>query len=87
MQRSKAVEELRKVRCSEAEVREEPYMDAVSQDREKNLEIELRERPSTVNQLTHQMKELQEVLVVSLKISKDLETASCLGSVRAPAKP
>ena len=74
--RHKKVEEYRNVRCSEAELRAEGFQDAISQVDESNLETELRESESTVNQLTHQIKALQEV-IHSLSESqdfKDLET-------------
>ena len=58
-------EELRKVRFSEAPLCEGPYLDVNSQNGNK-LEIKLRESQPTVNQLTQQIKELQEV-VKSLK--------------------
>ena len=51
---NKVVEELRTFRCSEAELLEEAYIDAISQDGEKKLETESWESRSTVNQLTHQ---------------------------------
>ena len=70
-------------------MREEASQDEISQDGDKHLGTELRESESTVNQLTNQMKELQEV-VNSLSESeafKDLETSSSSGSVHAPGKP
>ena len=75
---SEEVEELRNARFSEERLREEAYVDAISEDDGNNLETRLRESQSTVNQLTRQIEELQ-VVVVSLKESqdfKDLETAS-----------
>ena len=55
----------------------------------KNLETELPEGQSTVNQFTHQMMELQEVInsFSESQDFKDLETASSSGSADAPAKP
>ena len=82
------VEELRKTRRSESELREEAYQDAISQDVGNNLETDLWEIQSTVNKLTRQIKELQEV-INSLSESqdfKDLETASCSGSAHGPGK-
>ena len=58
----KEAKELRKVCCSDAELREEAYQDAVSQDGGKTLETELRESQSTVNLLTQHMKQLQGVI-------------------------
>ena len=43
---------IEKVHCSEAELRAEGFQDAISQVDESNLETELRESQSTVNQLT-----------------------------------
>ena len=57
--RKSSSRELRKTRRSEAELREEAYQDTISQDGENNLETGMRETQSTVNQRTHQMKELQ----------------------------
>ena len=55
------VKELRTVRCSNAELRAEAFADALSQHEEVNLETELRESQSTVNQLAVQIGELQEM--------------------------
>ena len=67
----------------------EAYQDAISQDDVTYLETELRESLSTVNKLTRQIKELQEV-GNSLHESQDfkvLETASSSGSTHAPGIP
>ena len=61
----------------------------LSRTKEKNLDSELRESQSTVNQLADQIQELHEV-INSLSESqdfKDLETASSSGSTHAPGKP
>ena len=63
-------------------------MDASSQHEEDHLEIKLQESSSTVIQLTHRIKKLQD-LVNSLKESqdfRDLKTASCTGSTHASGK-
>ena len=83
------VEELRKTRRYDAELREEASQDAVSHEGEKILDTELLESQSTVNQLAHQIRELHEV-TNSLSDSqdfKDLETASSPRSTHAPGKP
>ena len=49
------VEELRKTRGSESELREEAYQDAISQDVGNNLETDLWEIQSTVIKLTRQI--------------------------------
>ena len=51
---------LRKVRYSEVELREEAFMDAISQDDGNKLETESREILSTVHELTHQTNEPQK---------------------------
>ena len=80
------VEELKKIRCSEAELREEAFMDAISQDDGNKLETESREIQSTVHELTHQTNEPQEEanLLSESQDFKYLETASCSGSAHAP---
>ena len=86
---SEEVEEFRKAFCSETQLRDEAYMDAMSQDDGNSLEIELRRSQSTVNQLTNQIEELQE-MAHSLSDSqqlKDLDTASSSGFAHAPGKP
>ena len=70
-QTNKEVEELRKVRCSAADLREAAF---------------LQERQSTVTQLTHQPQEVVNSLSESQDF-KDLETASSSGSPNAPGKP
>ena len=83
------VEELRKTRRSEAELREEAYQDAISQEGGHILDHELRDSQSTVEKLTLELQEPQEV-IISLSESQDikgLETASSSGSVHAPGKP
>jgi len=50
--------ELRKVRFSDTKLRGKTQMDANSKDDGNDLKIMLRESQSTVNQLTHQIKEL-----------------------------
>ena len=83
------VGELRKTRRSEANLREEAYLDVVSQEGQNILDTELLERQSTLNKLTKQMRELQEG-IISLSESqdfKDLETVSSSGSTHAPSKP
>ena len=85
---SEEMEELRNVRYSNEKLLEEAYMDANSQFDMNNLEMKLQESQSTVNQLTHQIKELEEV-VNSLMESQDLtdlETARSSGSIHAPSK-
>ena len=64
-------------------------MDVVSQDGEHNLENELRESHSTVNQCTHQIKELQQVAnsLSESQVIKDFETVSSSGSAHAPGTP
>ena len=64
-------------------------IDAISQDDGNNLETELPVSHSNVEHLTHQIKELQDV-VYSLSESQDftvLQTASASGSAHAPGKP
>ena len=59
----------------------------LSRKMEKNiLDTELRESQSTLDQLTHQMRELQKVahFLRESQDSKDLETASSSGSAHAP---
>ena len=89
MHMEREVEELRKFRCSEAEVCEEACVDAVSEDGESNLETESRESQCTVNQLTHQMLELHEVInsLSDSQYFKDFETASNSGRAHAPGNP
>ena len=71
IQTNKEVEELRKVRCSAADLREEAF---------------LQKRQSTVNQLTHQLQEVVNSLSESQDF-KDFETACSSGSANAPGKP
>ena len=59
---SEEVDKLKEVRSSEAKLCEEAYVDANSQHEEDNLEIKLQENLSTVNQLTHQIRELQDLV-------------------------
>ena len=86
---SEEMVEFRKAFCSEAQLRKEAYVDAMSLDDGNHLEIELRRSQSTVNELTNQIEELQE-MVHSLSDSqqlKDLDTASSSAFSRAPGKP
>ena len=55
-------EELRKTRRSGAESREAAYQDAIPHEGEHVLDNELRERQATVNKLTQEMRELQQVM-------------------------
>ena len=85
---SEEMEESRKVRYPNEKLREEADMDANSQFDMNNMEMKLQESQSTVNQLTHHLKELQEE-VNSLKESQDftdLQTATSSGSIHAPSK-
>ena len=50
------VEELRKTRRSEAELREEAYQDAISQEGGHILDHELRDSQSTVEKLTLELQ-------------------------------
>ena len=78
-----------KTRRSGAKLCEEAYQDAVSHEGEKILDTELRESPSTLNRLAHQVQELQEGInsLIESQDFNDLETSSCSGSTHAPGKP
>ena len=64
-------------------------LDAVSQDGGNKLENELRESQFTVNLLTLQIQELQEIVnsMSAFQNFKDLQTASSSGSAHASGKP
>ena len=86
---SQEVMPLRKIGVLKQNCVKEAYQDAISQDDVTYLETELRESLSTVNKLTRQIQELQEV-GNSLNESQDfkvLETASSSGSTHVPGKP
>ena len=83
------VEELRRTRRSEAGLREEAYQDAISREGENIQDHELRESKSTVEKLTQEIRELQEVpkSYSESQDIKDLKTASSSGSAHAPRMP
>ena len=84
---NKEADELRNVRCSDTELRDEAYMDAVSQDGENNFGDGIAGRPVHCESAhPPKARTARSDQFSGSQHFKDLETASCSRSVHAPCK-